>query len=66
MVHSRANWPRPKLILNIQKMEIFKAPLPSLIGENQVETRLFGIWNCYSEIDTLMEGKTASAAGIEV
>lgn len=47
-------------------MVILKAPFSSLTGETQVETRLFGIWNCDSGIDTLMVGKTATAASIEM
>lgn len=49
MVHSCANCPRPKLILEIHKMDIFKAPFLSLNGETQVETRLWDLellqWN---------------------
>lgn len=66
MVHSHVNWPRAELTLEIQEKDMLKAPFSSLVGKTHVETRLSASKSCYSAIDFIMLGKTASTAGIEV
>lgn len=66
MGHSHPDWPRPELILKTQEKEILRLPSPLWLQKLMVETRLLGNRSFYGEKDTLMLGKMASAAGIEV
>lgn len=66
MIHSHANWPNPELILETHIKEILKAPFSSLVIRPHVGSKIFGNKSWCSGINTLMLGKMATTAGIEV